>query len=282
MKKDLKINLKNIQRISYLFIFFAALTSNVAISQTKFATLNVGYAIGTSKQNTSFLEYENVNFGNNSATFNEAKFSLGGGLNLGGTFGFMFNKNLGFDLGLSYLLGSKSTAKRTSVGRTVDYTLSSNFLRFSPNLILATEMGKIKPYAKFGIVLGMGSVNYENNDNNNGNVDYYKIKMNGGLSIGINSSVGINYDLNDKISLFSEVNSINMAYAPKKGEIVKATNNGADYLSTLTTNEKEIEFVDSYTFLSGNPQPDSQPYTELKQRLPFGSIGLNFGVKFKF
>lgn len=274
--------LKRLRKTICLFFFITIFNSNYTFSQTKFVTVNLGYATGTSKQNISFLEYQNVNFGNNSVTFKEAMFSLGGGLNFGCAFGFMLNKNLGFDLGLSYLLGSKSTSKRTSVGRTIDYTLSANFLRFSPNLILATEMEKIKPYAKFGLVLGMGSVNYENNDNNNGDVDYYKIKMNGGLSIGINSSVGINYDLNDKISFFSEVNSINMAYAPKKGEIVNATNNGADYLSSLTTNEKEIEFVDSFTYLSGNPQPDSEPTKELKQRLAFGSIGINIGIKFKF
>ena len=73
-----------------------------------------------------------------------------------------------------------------------------------------------------------------------------------------------------------------MSYAPTKGETTLATYNGIDELSTMTTNEKETEFVDSYTYNSASPTSDSQPDTDLKIRLPFGSFGINVGLKISF
>ena len=58
-----------------------------------------------------------------------------------------------------------------------------------------------------------------------------------------------------------------------------ASYNGVDLLPSMTTKEKNIDYLDSYTSISGDPSPDSQPEQSLKQKFPYGSIGLNIGLK---
>lgn len=65
-----------------------------------------------------------------------------------------------------------------------------------------------------------------------------------------------------------------------KGEVTEYTYNGTDELGDLTTSEKEIELVNSYSYDSNNVPSDSGPTKALKERLPFGSLGLNVGVRF--
>lgn len=140
----------------------------------------------------------------------------------------------------------------------------------------------INPYAKFGLVIGTGAVTMDYEDNDDGDVEVRKMKLNGGVAFGINAAIGAIFELSESISLFGELNAINMSYAPKKGEITEATYNGTDFLPHMTTYDKEVEFVDEVTYNYNSPPPDSQPSQQLKQKYPFGSFGINVGVVFNF
>lgn len=153
-------------------------------------------------------------------------------------------------------------------------------LRINPSIVIAAGFKKINPYAKFGLVIGSGSIMYEYNDNNNGNLTVRKAKLNGGIALGLSSGIGVLFTLNDKMSFFSELNMVNLSYAPTKGKLTVATDNGADELPGMTTRERETVYVNSYTESSSNPP--SEPRKELKQKMPFGSLGLNFGLKINF
>jgi len=265
---------------SFLILFAISLFANNIYAQGVYANLNVGYGFGMSTQNLSFFDFYNSTYGNNSTTDEQVNVSLGKGLNVGGALGIMFNENIGAELGVSYLLGGKNEAKDVYLNGTINYTLSSTMLIINPSLILTAGIEGINPYAKFGVVIGSGSVLFEYKDNDDGDVDLTNMKLNGGLALGLNAAIGATFSLNDKMSFFGEINMVNMSYAPKKGEITEATYNGVDELPGMTTREKEIEFVDSYTYNWESPQPDSEPNKELKQKLPYGSLGVNFGIRF--
>lgn len=274
--------MKKIIILSLITVFACILGVKNAVGQGAYVNINAGYSANMSSQNLYYFNFYNSTSTSNSSTSEQVYVSFGKGLNFGGAFGYMFNENIGAELGLSYLLGGKSTAKDDYKDGTTDYTLSSNMLRINPSLVISSGLDGVNPYAKFGLVIGTGSVNYEYEDNDDGDVYRLKMKMDGGLSMGLNAAIGANFTLSDNMSLFGEINMINMSYAPTKGEVTEVTYNGADMLPDMTTSVKEIEFVDSYTYSYGNPPPDSEPNKELKQKLPFGNFGLNFGLRIGF
>ncbi len=134
-------------------------------------------------------------------------------------------------------------------------------------------------YAKFGVIIGSGSIMFNINDTDDGDVSIQKVKLNGGVALGLSSGVGALFSLGEKIALFAELNMISLSYAPTKGEITEASYNGMDILPDFTVSDKEIEFVDSYTYNYSSPPADTQPSQELKEKFPFGSFGINFGCR---
>ncbi|MFC1731932.1 outer membrane beta-barrel protein, partial [candidate division KSB1 bacterium] len=277
-----KIKLIAMKKIkTYIFILTITLITSSLYSQGTYFNINGGYGFKKSSQNIDYYEFYNYTVGTNSTTREQIKVSLGKGINVGGTLGHMFTENIGAELGISYLFGGKSKAEDQWVGGKADYTLKSKMLRFNPSIVIASGRDGINPYAKFGLIIGTGSILYKYEENSGGNVLKYKQKLKGGLALGCTAGLGAIYSLSDLMSFFAEINMVNLSYAPKKGEITEATNNGTDLLPTATTKEKEVEFVDEYTTDNNTPLPDSQPDKHLKTRFPFGSIGINVGLIIK-
>lgn len=266
-----------------LFIFMA----NRSAAQGPYVNLNVGYAFPLSAG--TMEEFYNYSHQENSSTYEQVYFSMGKGVNFGGAFGYMFNKHVGAELGLSYIMGAKTKIKdqySNDYNESVtDITMSSNFFRVIPSIVIAAGTENINPYAKFGVIIGTGSIDAEYEYKGSvigGGVEIEKYKFNGGVAIGINAALGALFNLSDNISIFGELNAINMSYTPTKGEITEATYNGVDYLENMTTRDREIEFVDKYTYDYNNPPSETEPSQQLKQKFPYGSIGINAGIVFRF
>lgn len=258
----------------------------VQSAQRAFILFNCGYAFNMSSQNISinmsvlnndYSGFLNETIGSSSYGTEQVNVSLGKGLNLGGAIGYMFNDNIGVELGVSYLHGSKSTAtvKDLFSNRTVDKSISAQMCRINPTIIISSGKTRFSPYAKFAFVFASGSAIYEIDDVKVGDVYNVKLKLNGGISLGLNTGIGTNINIGKNTSLFSEINTYNISYSPKKGEYLEANHNGIDFKSSL----KEIEFVDNY---NNNSPPDPGVKKELKQKLPMGSVGFLFGLKYNF
>lgn len=271
------LNLKNL-----LILIALSLSANNILSQGVYVNINAGYGGKLGSQNLSYFDLFNQTRTNGLSSYEQIDVTLGKGINAGIAFGYMFNKNIGAELGLSYLIGSKVKATHTYTGGVTNYTLSAKMFRINPTLVISSGLEKINPYLKFGLLLGSGSLLYEYNDNDAGDVELIDRKFSGGLGFGFSAGAGVSYNLNDKMLLFGEISMANMSFAPKNGEIIKATFNGADELSGMTTREKKTLFVDNYTYDSANPPAESLPREELKQRIPFGSIGINIGFRLGF
>jgi hypothetical protein len=268
------------KRLNVITVLAISMFATTLFAQGAYVNINAGYGVAMGSQNIA--GFNNSTSGNNSFSVEQVNISLGKGLNVGGAFGYMFNKNIGAELGLSYLIGGKSKVKDEYIGGTTDFSISARMFRINPTVVIASGLDKINPYAKFGFILGSGSARVEYKDNDDGDIEIFKMKMNGGFAFGVNSSIGALFNLSDKMSFFGEINMVNMSYAPTKGIVTEASYNGADLLPDMTTNEKETEYVKTYTQNSNNPPSDSEPDKQLKEKLPFGSLGINFGLKISF
>ena len=201
---------------------------------------------------------------------------MGKGINFCGTIGYMFNKNVGLEMGISYLLGMKTKSTYESPDEEMIMSFAGRMVRINPALVVACGFEKVDPYAKFGVIVGIGLIISEATYNYGSDEVYTKIVFNGGVALGLNAATGLKFQVNDKISLFTEASLISMAYSPTKGKVKKATLNGTDKLSSFNTSQKEYKFVKTIDY--EDEQLDSEPTKMLKQKYPFGSIGINFGI----
>ncbi len=265
----------------FIMAFAIGLFANSLFAQKTYATINAQYGLSMKNSYSS----NSITTTSTTLTLENVNSSLGKGLNAGGAFGYMFTKNIGVELGVSYLLGAKREIKYNANNQIDNRITSSKMLQINPSLIIASSVfKKINPYAKLGLVIGSGSIFNESNvnDKGTGKITLMESKYNGGLAFGLNAGVGVLYSLTAKMSLFGQLNMMNMTYAPTKGETTKWTENGKDLLASKSVSDKEGEFVDSYVYDSSNPPSGSQPYKDLKSNYPFNSFGLSFGLKYGF
>jgi len=242
-------------------------------AQGFYISTNAGYAFGINStsdflQNRSYTGSSNEQTGEFSfiEEYSSVPFSLGKGANFGISVGYMFNDFVGLDLGVSYLYGGTSEAinqsydKRTygngdiiireSKGVTSFY---SKMRRIIPSVVLSPNFQKWNPYTRIGVVIGIGSFNtdYESNfDDINGvaNALSKKSEFKEGIAVGFNAAIGLNYVLNEKISLFGEANFIGMSYEPLKWNQTEYILNGVDQLPQTNVYSKEVDYVDSYVY----------------------------------
>lgn len=253
-----------------------------ADTPNKYINFQAGYGLGLGKLTTE--ELGNLTFDDNYFTYEQEAISFGQGFQFGADFGFMINNNIGIELGVSYLLGSESTLEYNDI--IFDYykknIIQSQMLRVMPSIIISSGLEKWNPYAKFGMVIGAGSIFGSSSMIEDDDLISEEIKLYGGVALGANAGLGVLFNLSSNTSFFGELNMVNLAYAPSKGERTKLRINGVDELPNLTTSEKEFEFVKSYSQDFNSPPLESDPRKLPQQNYPFGSIGINLGIRFHF
>jgi hypothetical protein len=263
-------------------LFLGIIISQSVNAQNYYFHINTGYNHAFSTQNI-YNDDLNIWFTNSDneedSHTNETIFlSLGQGVNFGSAFGIMFSEYIGLELEFSYLLGMKAKAENITLDGNSKESIYSRMFRIIPAVIVTPGLENVNPYAKFGLVFGIGSVFYEIDGIGSGFNYFKKTKLNGGIAVGLNSAIGVRFNFTNSIGMFVELNLVNMSYAPKKGEVVKAIFDDKDVLPDMTIRQKEIEFVDKLTSYYGVNPPMSQPQQMLKYKLPFSSIGAHVGL----
>jgi outer membrane protein W len=267
----------------------ASLQSTAQIKKGAYGSLQIGYSLAAGASNVGGgLALENVTNTSTTNTTESLKYSFGKGINAGLQFGYMINDNIGIELGINYLLGGKTTATDVSVGGgfggtagTTVTDVSAKMLQINPSVVLATSINKMSPYAKLGLVIGSGTITQNDNFTSSGFTGTRKVEYKGGVALGFSSALGINFNINDKLSLNTELSLVNMQYTPTKSSITVATSNGTDVLSTLSVRDKETEFSSSVTY-GGTIPTNTAPRQSNSFATPFGSIGVNVGIRYSF
>jgi len=158
--------------------------------------------------------------------------------------------------------------------------LSSTMFSFNPSIVIAKGMNGINPYARFGVIIGMGSIIETIKYTENPNSSSTTMKLNGGNTVGLSAAIGAQIKLMGRISVFGELAMVNMSYAPTRGEITAYTFNGIDKLTSLKPREILTDYVETYTVNANQTTPDNEPSKSLLQKFPFGSAGINIGLKY--
>ncbi len=266
----------------------AALTFN---AQKLYLNLGAGYGL-----NAYGYNYGESNVSGNTTTFTSKNLNMGTGLNFGLRAGYMLNQNLAFELGLGYRMHKsefvsqyKNVFGSNEELNTYKDNYSFKMLQIPLTLRLSAGENKMKYYTRFGLNLGLGAkiveeseITYVTTYTGSPSIVTTDVRMetweyNGGLSIGVVGGFGILYQLNDKMGLTFELNGNAQGYAPKRGVMTKYTFNGTDMMPNMTTSDKEIEYVNDYSYDSSNPPSDSQPTKELKFAWPLNTWGIGIG-----
>jgi len=208
----------------------------------------------------------------------------GGNVDLGA--GYMFTKNIGAELDFKEFFGIpvKETLNdyyNESNPRTQSYSLNGMMFQIIPSIVFDLDLATIDPYTRFGMIIGAApEIKLKETDVSNHNTYYYEGKYVGNVPLGYSAAIGVKYKFTDNLSIFGELECNGINYTPKKYLLTKYTVNGVNEFSSLTTKDKETDFVKSYD--ASQSIPAGSPQKQLKQTYPFSNFEINIGVMYRF
>jgi len=207
-------------------------------AQSIYAKLQGGYGLATQKQVIGTYY---------ALTYDENIYaSFGGGLNLQGAAGYMFNDYIGFECLLGFQTGQKAT-----VPGMLSKEYKGSLISFSPSFVFyANTAKKVNPYLKGGLLTGLPLMKVTVNS-----TDIKKFR--GGFPFGYAGSLGIKFKLGKNAGFFAEFCHNSLIYNPTK---------------RIESDKSVVKFLDKIDY----PYPSG---FELRHHLfPFSSTGLNAGL----
>ncbi len=193
--------------------------------------------------------------------------------------GVFLNDFIAVELGVVYRMGINTKVNvATSTSSGWD-KFKGNMLQLVPAVVIQPDfdLGSVSPYARVGVLIGvLPSITCNFDVTRAGTERVGTLRYTGGVAVGGSAALGCDIDITDMLSLYVELSYDAMAYAPTKGKLVKYTENGADKLGDLSTQDKETKFVKD---ISGFVADPNSPDQQLKNSYPFNNFALNFGVK---
>ncbi|WP_166964195.1 outer membrane beta-barrel protein [Yeosuana marina] len=226
--------------------------------------------------------------------------TLGAGYKFNITGGYMFNPYLGAELGINYFNGSKETIGKFTSPQLVSEEIA--YIRggvdLMPAIYITPAFKKVNPYARIGVIMtASGTLNIETNvkqiDGGGSGTDILvnaKSEVKSKFSTGFAGAFGVTYPINNKLSLFGEVEFKNFSVKSKSASIKEyvtkaVTGNQSQLvpgqqLADLPTSEKEFLFTDNYTQSATTPVPQNEPRKIPTQFVNISGAGINIGIKY--
>lgn len=270
----------------------AVLLGTMAFGQGGYASFSVGYGIGFPSEELGEETTTNIITGEESAV--NIYGSLGNGIGINLTPGYMISDHFGAEIGLSYFMGSETTiaSEEFSGISTQETTGQTAQFRINPSLVVRTGNDGLSLYSKVGLLLPVvgttfGRIEREGDGSPfNPNISI-ESETKGAISLGFTGAIGVNLALSDNLSVFGEMSGAFLRIKADKREITKYENNGTDVLTFLPEGDKVIEYVDELNSSSNNSTynsnyDDSKASEELAFKRNFNSTFINVGITFKF
>jgi len=268
-------------------------------AQGFYLRLGVGYAVpeagqtmdGTGTPYNGSLAYptSSANYPQN-YNIKNASFSAGFQGMLG--LGYMFTDHVGIQLDANAGLSTKKYTfdiQNANLGTSVygDYSViqqaKSPFI-VSPSLVLQTGGAPWNIYARMGLAVpvstkitedqvattGAGTAGYDIQDIS------YQIKNS--FSLGFVAAAGVQYKLNDRVSIFGEVSLLSMSVFIKQSTLTAASQVSASGSQSYAPSSLGVPVVVNY---SKKASADSAGDQQAAYSQPFSNIGFNFGLVFR-
>lgn len=218
--------------------------------------------------------------------------SLNTGLCASATIGYQFAGNASVELDMGYVSGRRyetNAEERQTLDGDLRYARSdfrawdSSNGFISPSLVLTTGQGLLKPYLKGGPLLALTQVTEESRllieQNNNAELTRTKQKYSGSIALGLRGTAGVEMQLNETVSVFSEVAFLGMQYAPKGKEMLRYEVNGEEQIGAWTVRQRKVNFVDTTSLNSRDASSSDQPFEALKVHFGMSSLTALAGLK---
>lgn len=271
----------------FLLTFFLQIFTQNTFAQNKYISINTGYNFGVSSTSLYFQTSTNgIDYSNK-----KLDLSLGKGVNLDCNFGYLFNKYLAAELGISYLYGTNSTVEGvlnngSSVNR-FSKTYASSVIRLVPTIVISAGLPKINPYAKLGFIIGSASYKLQSDEEfeyKNGSKQSLlsTTKYDGGIALGLSNSIGVSYFYKEHICFLFELNAVNLSYAASKSIVQVLELDRVSQMAGRTVYDNQVEYFDDYSYSSSNPINTNKPRKALKENVSFNSLGFSIGAKYQF
>lgn len=261
-----------------LFLFAIATMFAYSVSAQFYAGVGVGYGMGAGKL---VLGTKTVLDGTTTTNTNIYG-SLGKGIKPVIKFGYMFNENMGFELGFNYLLGSKVTATDVNVPNVQVGTgvAQAKIMALAPSLVFKADCGG---YTRMGLYLPFSGKTTQHVDMKMGASAAQTLQtteFKGRFSVGFTSAIGYLYSLNDKMGIYGELEYIGLTIKRNTSEITEYSVAGVDQLPNMKTYQIQTEYVDE---LPSTPQTDMNVAKKsLSSVSQYSSFGINLGFVYKF
>ena len=252
-------------------------------AQKIYIRAGLGAAV-TTAANIEFNSTQSPDYTTNQVSTKKA--GLGTGLPFVLAAGYKLSENFRIELGVDYFYGFFIKTKDIMQTSTFDSKYHGQMLSIVPAIVMTFPIDKFHPYARLGLKLGvMNSVVYQDKrvqtilpEKATETTTESKIKEYGGIAIGAQAALGTDYAINDKISLFGEIQLDGISYSPKHGKYTEYSVDGADQMASRTKNENNWNFLKDVDF--NKIIPDDQPDELPRVNFRFGNVGLVVGVKY--
>ncbi len=269
------------------FLLLCTLLPAFVFSQGFYFRAGLGYAFAQAGQTMyqngiaygGSLNYSTQNYSLKSA-------SLSAGVQSSLAVGYLINKNVGVQLDLNLNIAPKkytftiNNAPFTG-GFTGDVTLetqSKSLILTTPSVVLQTGGDVWNLYSRFGIVIPLNTkiTQHETDINSPGTgarqVDVFTYEIKNSFSPGFSAAIGIQYKLNERLSLWGEASMLSLTQYIKQQELKEITVDGAGYPLTSYTGNIITNYSKNITVNSS--QSNLPAYAQ-----PFSNVGINFGIR---
>lgn len=235
------------------FIFLIVFATSVQAQGYLRAGAGAGFNVGQDAFTLPALERDSSNaiavqqtvFG----SFGQgARFSIAGG--------YMITPYFGVELELYYFQGFKQDYGSSTGPISTQYNRTgySYQMRATPSLVVQAPTGKFQPYARFGVLLPFWgkTVLEESWSFANQSSRAKQTDIDGKLSVGFESSIGVQYNINDNLGIYIQATYTGLRIRSDKALVVKdekietdgTVTNNLDVAKKITTH---IEFQDQLT-----------------------------------
>lgn len=212
--------------------------------------------------------------------------SMGRGVGLDAAVGVQLAGNLYGEIAVGYQSGlpfeSRTTFNSATSASTKTRSVRGDMLRLTPALMFTADVASLKPFARLGMVIAVPKVTDTADSSDDYERTIEEVELTGGPTIGLAGALGIEYSLGGKLAVAAEFNYQSMAFSPTEGKLVKSTVDGVDKLPSMTTREKEVQFVDT---LNSNPSVTANagsPDMDTSISIPFSNFGAAVSLVYKF
>ena len=218
--------------------------------------------------------------------------SLGQGALFGLAVGYLFNENIGLQVGAEYLAGVSHTTSSIEATSLLESTSSSKGSQFRllPAVIVRGGLGSLDPYARIGLCLPLSSttqnqISTTETDAVTGTTveTRYEEEIKGALNLGFTGAFGVNYAVSSQLALFAEVGGISQRTHGESGQVTRWESDGTNLLDQANTFTTQWNYQDELTpesnsTVTGTDLNPDMPEDRIQITQNFNSFFFKVGV----